>query len=450
MKLSILIPSNRAEALGRFIESFEKNTKIKDDIQLVILVDDNKNYIENAKSNFVIVHKQPESPLNMSNLNYECYKASDGEWIMFGNDDCIIETENWDDQIRFAMNHFSDGFSLIYPNDGMFGQMLACFPIIPRKVIEITNLFPMKYQRYKIDDTIFSMFPVERRIYLPNCKFTHLNHSKEGVGFKLPDGDIYPIIQEVAAHDTQIWNEEEQKRSHMSKILNAIIGIKVTKILVGVSTAEMARRAVFYDYFNLLDKPPGTILTMAHGQSPAKARNLIIEQALQHQCSHVLFIDDDIAFEPNLLTKLLSHDKDIVTGFMTMRNYPHRPLVFSERRDDGSCAHFFPKDGQYGLQEIVNCGLGCVLIKTDVFRKMERPWVTLGELTKDDWCDDIAFFNRAQKAGFKMYVDLDCLVGHMASLTVFPRYIDGKWMTVYDTTGEGQVSFPMLRPNAVN
>jgi len=447
MKLSILIPSNRPEALEKFVDSYEKNTKNKKDIQLVVLVDDDKNYVEYQQSAYVVVHKIPEKPLNISNLQYECYKVSDGEWIMLGNDDCIIETYGWDEQVRYAMNHFKDGISLIYPNDGMFGQMLACFPIIPRRVIEMTNLFPMKYQRYKVDDTIFGLFPNERKIYLPNLKFTHLNNQgKEGDGYKLPDGKIYPIEQSAAVYDNEIWMSEQPKRAEMSRIINTVLGIKPLKVLVGISTAEMARRAAFYDYFNMLDKPIGTILTMAHGQSPARSRNMIIEQALLNDCSHVLFIDDDTAFEPNLLTKLLAHDKDIVTGFMQMRNYPHRPLIFGDRKDDGSCFQYFPKDGEKGLIEIVNCGLGCVLIKTDVFRKMERPWVTLGELTKDDWCDDISFFNRAQKAGFKMYCDLDCLVGHMASLTVWPKYIDGKWHTAYDTTGESQVSFPMVRP----
>jgi organic radical activating enzyme len=218
------------------------------------------------------------------------------------------------------------------------------------------------------------------------------------------------------------------------------------KILIGVPTSEMARRADFYDYFNMLNKPDGTMMTFAHGQSPARNRNLIIDQALENDCTHILFIDDDTAFKPNMLSQLLAHDKDIVTGLYLMRNYPHQPIIFDYADEEGRCTHHWLHDGKKGLVEIVASGLGACLIKTDVFRALDKPYVRLGELEKDHWCDDIGFFRRVREAGFKLYCDLDCLVGHMASVTVWPNPIDGKWMTSYESNGEASVSFPQVIP----
>ena len=206
------------------------------------------------------------------------------------------------------------------------------------------------------------------------------------------------------------------------------------KVLIAVPTGEMARRADFYDYYNQLIRPEGTIQTFAHGASPARNRNIMIKVALEHECTHILFLDDDMAFKPDLLTRLLAHDKDIVSGLYLMRNYPHLPVMFDEAFDDGKCKFAFLNKGKQGLVEVVNIGLGACLIKTDVFRNMEEPWITLGECEKDHWCDDIAFFNRARKAGYKMYVDLEAPCGHFMSAVIWPtRNPQGEWFTLYNT-----------------
>ena len=226
------------------------------------------------------------------------------------------------------------------------------------------------------------------------------------------------------------------------------------KVLIGIPTAEMARRADFYDYFNMLDKPVGTGIAFIHGQSPARGRNMIIEQALEHNFTHVLFVDDDVVFKPEALITLLGHNKDIVSGLYVMRNFPHTPIIFDEALEDGRCFTHYLSDNESGLVPIVASGAGFLLIKTDVFRQMSpfcpqsnnKPcWFTLGELEKDHWCDDISFFLHARNAGISdMWVDLNCLVGHMAQVTVWPNLLNGKWQTTYDTKGPQTVSFPQI------
>lgn len=219
-----------------------------------------------------------------------------------------------------------------------------------------------------------------------------------------------------------------------------------SKILVGVPTGDVARQAEFYDYYNMLEKPIGSICTFSHGQSPARNRNLIIEQALQYDCSHVLFLDDDVVFKPNLLNQLLSHDVDIVTALYLMRNFPHQPIIFDQADEKGRCINHYPSDNETGLIEIIACGLGACLIKTYVFTQLDKPWIRLGELELDHWCDDIGFFRRVREVGFRIHCDLDCPVGHFASVKIWPDRINDKWHVVYDTNGKGRVSFPAFRP----
>ena len=218
------------------------------------------------------------------------------------------------------------------------------------------------------------------------------------------------------------------------------------KVMVAIPTAEFSRRAIFFDYYNALIKPEGTVCTSAHGQSPARGRNLMIEQALELGCDKILFLDDDVAFKPDLLVNLFKHDVDIVTGLYLMRNYPHQPIIFKSAQPDGRCLHYYLNPEDTGLVEIVACGLGACLINTDVFRRLEKPWIRLGELESDHWCDDIGFFMRVRQAGFKMHCDLSQLVGHMGSVTIWPtRNEAGDWFTTYDSEGIATLSTPQQR-----
>lgn len=218
--------------------------------------------------------------------------------------------------------------------------------------------------------------------------------------------------------------------------------LEKVKIVIGLPTAEMARRADFYDYFNQIMRPEGTYIVSTHGQSPARGRNIIIEDALNNNATHVFFIDDDVLIPSDALMKLLNHNKDIVTGLYLMRNFPHRPIIFNKAEANGSCHHHFLNGNGNDLIEIVAAGLGCCLIKTEVFKKLEKPWVRLGQLEMDHWCDDIDFFRRARDAGFKSYCDTTIKAGHISTVTLWPHQQDGNWFTAYDSGGPNKPIIP--------
>jgi hypothetical protein len=222
--------------------------------------------------------------------------------------------------------------------------------------------------------------------------------------------------------------------------------VEATKIMIGIPTAGYIRHAGFMDYFNQLEKPEGCMVSFSHGASPARARNQMIEAALEHDCTHVFFLDDDMAPAPDLIYRLLAHKEDIVTGLYLMRNYPHLPVAFDAVFPDGKNKHMFLTNEVQGLVEVTNCGLGAVLIKTGVFKIMQKPWVTLGELERDGWCDDISFFNRARQTGFKIFCDTDARVGHLTQSIVFPHFHDNKWVTAFNTGALEAIQVPQLIP----
>lgn len=222
-----------------------------------------------------------------------------------------------------------------------------------------------------------------------------------------------------------------------------------TKVTIGLVTQEYARRADFYDYFQLLNKPAGTLILFCHDRSPAHGRNMIIEEALKYNATHILFMDDDMAMKQDALDQLLSHDKDVVTGLYLSRSYPHQPLIFDVADESGACLFAYLTGDEPRLKEVVNCGLGFCLVKTEIFKHLEKPYVRLGEIDSEQWCDDVGFFNRVRKAGFKIYCDMECRVGHIGTLIIWPTKENGKWMSGYDTSGRGHVNVPQLTPEMV-
>lgn len=208
---------------------------------------------------------------------------------------------------------------------------------------------------------------------------------------------------------------------------------------------EHIRRAEFITHFMGMDKPANSLITAVHGQSPASARNFIIEQALQNECTHVFFMDDDVVMPKDTIDRLLNHDKDIISGLYLMRSFPHYPVLFDEAFPDGKCKFMYLTPDKQGVVPVVNCGFGMVLIKIGVFKKMEKPWVTLGEIEKDGWCDDVSFFNRARKAGFDIHCDLNTIGGHMINVTAWPSFVGDAWQTQYKHP-QGTVAFPQHVP----
>lgn len=212
------------------------------------------------------------------------------------------------------------------------------------------------------------------------------------------------------------------------------------KIYIGVPTADSTRHAVFYDYLAGLVKPDDTVGASFHTNSAAYNRNMIIDDALAAEATHILFIDDDMAFAPDSLLRLIQHDKDLVSGLYLSRNYPHLPTIFDNY--EVPLKRRFLESGQFGLIEVGACGFGFLLIKTHIFEHLSKPYVMAGEVYADRRNEDLGFCRRVKEAGFKIYCDLNTTIGHMGMVTFWPTVGDNNWFTGIDTGGTEIFSVP--------
>lgn len=106
------------------------------------------------------------------------------------------------------------------------------------------------------------------------------------------------------------------------------------------------------------------------GKEVGDARNEIVARALQAddsdmRCQAVFFLDDDVLFHPDVLNRLLSHRRPIVSGLYYTKTAEATPLALHDE-GQGTAHSWTPGD----LLEVAGHGMGLTLIDADVFRRM--------------------------------------------------------------------------------
>lgn len=204
------------------------------------------------------------------------------------------------------------------------------------------------------------------------------------------------------------------------------------KVLLATITAELPRYYEYYDSRDKLITPPNTDRCSAHSSSPARNRNEIIKAALASDYTHIFFTDDDHVYPPDTLMKLLAHNVDVVSGLYCQKFPPFNMIAFDQVNSNNECKFTdMALHDPNGLMEVKALPAGCLLVKTEVFKKITPPWFTLGHIHADEWGDDLWFCKLINDAGIKMHIDNSVRVGHMAKCLIIPNYVDGKWIIEY-------------------
>jgi hypothetical protein len=158
-----------------------------------------------------------------------------------------------------------------------------------------------------------------------------------------------------------------------------------------------------------------------------EARNQIVEWALQHNATYVLFIDDDVILPPFGAQRLgyaldvrsmelYPDDKVAVCcGIYMSKEELSTPVIYKE---NGHGAFWNWKVGE--IFEVESAGTGCMLIRTDVFKHLEKPYFKTveqyidvnGQLGCQKMTDDIYFCMKVRAAGFKIIAHGGVLCGH--------------------------------------
>jgi len=106
-----------------------------------------------------------------------------------------------------------------------------------------------------------------------------------------------------------------------------------------------------------------TMETMTNESLISRARNTLTAKFLYNkESTHLMFIDADIGWEPWHLLAMLNRDVDVIGGLYPMKSLPVKWCV---NGFEGA------EEGPDGLQEVSKTGTGFLLIKRDVFSKLD-------------------------------------------------------------------------------
>ena len=156
-----------------------------------------------------------------------------------------------------------------------------------------------------------------------------------------------------------------------------------------------------------------------------RARNSIVEAALQTGCEYLFFLDDDHVLEwdtvpgptsqYDIVENLLAHmEADENLGIVGAVYY-HRGggcrAVVMQHGEQGGYRWIRDDEITGGLQEVAVQGGGCMLLRMSMFDKLAGPWFE----PEFDLGTDIQICKKADEAGFKVACDTSIKVGHVMS-----------------------------------
>jgi hypothetical protein len=204
--------------------------------------------------------------------------------------------------------------------------------------------------------------------------------------------------------------------------------------VVGTATGYLGRYREFDSALALVWLPEGSERKYGLGCDPGHSFNVLCKAMIDDEKFQWIWIlGDDHVFAPNLWLNLFARDVDIVVPFCLRRSELSPILHYGEEGKFGP--HPDPWSvvtGKSGLLEWDGtCGNAGMLIRRHVLEEMEYPWFRQGQLDPKYSSSDLYFSWAAQKAGFKVYVDLDNCIGHIDHFAIWPRKQDGHWYIDY-------------------
>jgi len=195
------------------------------------------------------------------------------------------------------------------------------------------------------------------------------------------------------------------------------------KICIAMVSNRLIQPKTVLSLANLLreTKHETHVVLATEGYTTAQGRIYCVIQAQKAECTHILYLDDDMLFEKDALDRLLAHGKEIVGV-----NAYSRALPLS------STVGLMDKDGKYlepekhtewemripeGLFECFSIGTGVLLIDMKVFDVIAKPWFKF-DMHEEGYMkqgEDSWFCTEAKKKGYKIYCDPTLKIGHIGS-----------------------------------
>jgi hypothetical protein len=153
------------------------------------------------------------------------------------------------------------------------------------------------------------------------------------------------------------------------------------------------------------------------GLHAAKARNMIVDIAIEHNCTHLLFMDADHIFPMSTLDLLMENkDEAVVSGLVCKKGENFCQVAYGKLKD----GKYLPLDLELNGQviEVAVAPFGCNLVNLKEVQRLQKPYfrdtcVDIdGSGTPTNLRSDVNFCDAIRAVGGRCWIDTRILVGH--------------------------------------
>lgn len=189
---------------------------------------------------------------------------------------------------------------------------------------------------------------------------------------------------------------------------------------IGVTSGELSRYTDFCVALMHLAAPPSTKMVWVKGVDVVGNMNTMCREM---EGEWLWIMGDDHLFQPDILTRLLTRDVDVVVPLCLKHSPPYDPVIYSHQNEKGEYVAVTTDLPHGGLHEIHACGSAGMLVKRHVLDAIGDPYFEVqGGLN-----EDLEFCRKIREAGFRIFVDTDITLGHISIISAWPKWEDDEW-----------------------
>lgn len=154
-------------------------------------------------------------------------------------------------------------------------------------------------------------------------------------------------------------------------------------------------------------------------------RERLATMALECDAEYILWLDSDMTFPATTAVRLLAHNESVVAANYVRRQRPFKGVAYETIGDWENPLSF---DVQDELVTVEGIGMGCVLMKTDIFKQIPKPWFEFGwsPESNDFLGEDMILWQKVGSLGYEIKVDtqLSQELRHLGTWAFGPDLLD--------------------------
>lgn len=206
-----------------------------------------------------------------------------------------------------------------------------------------------------------------------------------------------------------------------------------TKVTIAIPTYRVIPSMFLGSFLSLFEhtkKKYKTNIILVDNTYIDSARNTLIDKFLKNPSDYLFFVDSDMIIPQDAIERLMSHDKDMVSGIYFGRSQAGETHAMASIKENNEYRRIssFPK----GLIDVDSVGLGCCLIKKQTIEKISelhknKPLFRNKFFSRNEFVgEDFYFCELLKDAGFNIFVDPSVQCGHIGGIIDTKYYLANK------------------------